>query len=92
MQCIGVTFQPCNTPTTLHVRAGALYDNITQLPDLPCMVDVEEWMSEDEKDEEDEEEEHMVRAILRRPGNAKDPEFAENLEDAHALYRMITGD
>jgi len=56
------------------------------------MVDVEEWMSEDEKDEEDEEEEHMVRAILRRPGNAKDPEFAENLEDAHALYRMITGD
>ena len=77
-------FQPRNTPTTLHVRAGALYDDITQLPDLPCEADIEELESE--------EEENTVRAVLGMPRNAEDPEFAENLEDAQALYRTITGD
>ncbi len=68
------------------MRAGAVYNDFTQLPDLPCEADVEELESEDE------DEEHTVCAILGMPRNAKDPEFAESLEDAHALYRMITGD
>jgi len=70
------------------VRAGALYDDVTQLPDLPREADVEEWMPEDEEGED----KHTVCAILGMLRNAEDPEFAKNLEDTHALYRMITGD
>ncbi len=64
-----------------------MYDNITQLPDLPCEADVEELELEDEDGEE-----HTVRALLRTPKNDEDTEFAETLEDACALYRMVTRD
>jgi len=54
---------------------------------MPSEADIRLWTHRD-----DNKDNATVHTMLDVPEEAEDPEFAENLEDAHALYRMIMGD